>query len=179
MRDMVRQAAARLGAQLPEGGQAERVAMAVQGQLWQQWSRLQPQRQQLGRRLRQGSALLAQQPVPDAVRQGLGRLEAWLDRHMPEDAASDAAEDEATTRQQVAHETLVSPLDDASLDLGPSDDNCFASGTSTSQAAAAPSQKAPAPAGRSRPGSPPAGGPSNRSRRGRGGAASRRGGSKK
>jgi hypothetical protein len=161
VRGAIGQAASRLVACLSPDGLRE----AVQGRVAEQWQRSEPQREKLGDRWRQGSAKLAAQPMPKVARQGLEHLDALIARLTPSPANGSSTADawgqtSQSIRQDVASETLVSPLDDASLNHHADDDNCIAAGTTPPGAAAADG----------RPGRRPEGRP----RRSRGGSRSRR-----
>ncbi len=143
LRGFVEQAAARVAACLPASASPEAIKGVVQQGVVEGWQRSEKQRRKWGQRLQWGSAKLASAPLPKAARVSLKRFDALLQCVTPDSDAAETqtqthhaqARERAETQAQSARETLVSPLDLASLDNDPSADNCLAAGTNPEAAA--------------------------------------------
>jgi hypothetical protein len=155
VQDIVKQAAGRF-----EGARAELLSKVGQ-KLVSELLSLKGRRAGLLRSVSRRSATLAQQqqvPLPPVVKQTLQRVHTLLDQLVPAKAAKASPGREATgseerrrenrrTDDQIAAETLVTPMSSDALGGEVSDDNCLASGTTPQGGHSAARSSAPAAAG--------------------------------
>jgi hypothetical protein len=154
VQDIVKQAAGRF-----EGARNELLSMVGQ-KLVSELMSLKGRRAGLLRSVSRRSASLAQQqqvPLPPVVKETLQRVHTVLDQLVPSKAASSASRkapgsaerrrENRRTDDQIAAETLVTPMASDALGGETSDDNCLASGTTPQTDHSAGRGSAPATAG--------------------------------